>query len=65
MSHDGAAKPKPAVSERRSGKDRRKEDQGPPPGKGERRRSLEPRTPDVEEVDLTQSQWGDLFTPKS
>ena len=45
--------------ERRSGEDRRKLDQGPP-GKHERRRSMEPRKPEVVELDMTDSEWAAL-----
>lgn len=45
--------------DRRSGVDRRKEDKGPP-GKVERRRSLESRKPEVVEIQMTNSEWGDL-----
>jgi hypothetical protein len=46
-----------AGADRRSGIDRRKADQGPPKGKRERRISVEPRKPDVQEVDLSPSDW--------
>ena len=45
--------------DRRSGKDRRKQDLGPP-GKAERRRSLESRKPDVTEIEMSASDWGAL-----
>jgi hypothetical protein len=45
--------------ERRSGKDRRVADLPPPNGR-ERRRTAEPRKPEVTELDLTQSQWNKL-----
>ena len=44
--------------DRRSGKDRRQVD-GNPPGR-ERRRNVEPRKPEVVELDLTPSEWGAL-----
>lgn len=50
----------PPTTERRSGVDRRKADVGPPPGKRERRRGIEPRQPEVQELQLTDSQWGAL-----
>jgi hypothetical protein len=46
-----------APSERRTGVDRRKADSGPPKGMRERRISLEPRKPEVQEVDLSASDW--------
>lgn len=46
-----------AGADRRSGIDRRKADQGPPKGKRERRVSVEPRKPEVQEVDLSPSDW--------
>jgi hypothetical protein len=49
----------PATVERRSGKDRRVVDLPPPKGR-ERRRTAEPRKPEVTEIDMTQSQWGRL-----
>ena len=47
------------TSDRRSGSDRRKQDLGPP-GKRERRRSLESRKPDVTEIEMSASDWGAL-----
>jgi hypothetical protein len=47
--------PKPLV-ERRTGADRRQVDLGPPNGK-ERRRGIESRKVEVQEVDLTLSDW--------
>ena len=47
-------------TDRRSGVDRRKVDVGPPPGRRERRRGIEPRQPEVQELQLTESQWGAL-----
>ena len=52
-----AASPTPA--ERRSGKDRRQREDAPPGGR-ERRRGIEPRRPEVIEVDITPSQWDAL-----
>lgn len=45
--------------ERRSGHDRRRRDQLPPDGH-ERRRTVEPRQPEIIELDFTPSQWGAL-----
>jgi hypothetical protein len=45
--------------DRRSGKDRRKLEKGPP-GTHDRRRSVEPRKPEVVELDLSPSEWGAL-----
>jgi hypothetical protein len=45
--------------DRRSGEERRKEDLGSP-FRVERRRTPEPRKPEVTEVDLTPSEWGRL-----
>jgi hypothetical protein len=42
--------------ERRSGKDRRVADLPPPNGR-ERRRTAEPRKPEVTEIDMSPSQW--------
>jgi hypothetical protein len=51
-------------TERRSGSDRRLRE-STPPGAWERRRSVEPRKPEVAELDITPSQWdllhGDAF----
>jgi hypothetical protein len=45
--------------DRRTGEDRRRVDNGPP-GKHERRRSLEPRKPEVVELDMSNSEWSAL-----
>jgi hypothetical protein len=45
--------------DRRSGLDRRVEDKGPP-GKSDRRRLIEPRKPEVVELQLTDSDWAAL-----
>jgi hypothetical protein len=45
--------------ERRSGRDRRRVDKAPPGGH-ERRRSVEPRRPEVEELDISPSEWDRL-----
>lgn len=50
---------KPREGDRRSGADRRKEDKGPP-GKRDRRRSIESRRPDIAEIQMTSSEWGAL-----
>jgi hypothetical protein len=50
---------RPRDGDRRSGADRRKVDVGPP-DKLERRRTLEPRKPDVVELDMSNSEWGAL-----
>ncbi len=46
-------------AERRSGKERRRRDTLAP-GLPERRRSIEPRKPEVQELELSPSQWADL-----
>ncbi len=45
--------------ERRSGADRRRVDKGPPGGR-ERRRLVEPRRPQVEELEMSESEWAQL-----
>jgi len=45
--------------ERRAGADRRRVDKGPP-GSHERRRNVEPRRPEVEEIDMSPSEWDAL-----
>lgn len=45
--------------ERRSGADRRRVDKGPPGGR-ERRRLVEPRLPDVAEIEMSPSEWDAL-----
>lgn len=55
-----AKKSSPPTIDRRSGTDRRKVDVGPPAGTRERRRGIEPRQPEVQELQLTDSQWGAL-----
>ena len=47
------------TTDRRSGRDRRQADKGPP-GRSERRRVAEPRKPEVAELDMTESEWGAL-----
>ena len=44
------------LRERRSGRDRRQEDVGPP-GKIEQRRRVEARKPEIEEVVLSEAEW--------
>ena len=46
-------------ADRRSGKDRRQVEVGPP-SRHERRRAIEPRQPEVIELELSESQWGAL-----
>ncbi len=56
-------KPLPPVltrPDRRSGGDRRKEDKGPPKGMRDRRINLEPRKPEVREVEISPSDWASL-----
>lgn len=45
--------------ERRSGTDRRQADKGPPSTR-ERRVGVEPRKPDVREIEMTPSEWAAL-----
>lgn len=45
--------------DRRSGVDRRGDDKGPP-GLAERRRGVEPRQPEVVELEMSESQWSAL-----
>lgn len=45
--------------ERRQGMDRRRVD-APAPGAHERRRGIEPRRPEVTELELSESQWAEL-----
>jgi hypothetical protein len=52
-------KSSPRLTERRSGVDRRRADKGPP-GRHERRVGVEPRQPEVQEVNLTPSEWATL-----
>jgi hypothetical protein len=47
-------------SERRKGPDRRKVDKGPPPGRRERRVGAEPRQPEVQELEVSSSEWARL-----
>jgi hypothetical protein len=50
---------KPPATDRRKGADRRKVDKGPPRGR-ERRVSVEPRKPEVQELDVSPSEWAQL-----
>ncbi len=49
----------PSASDRRSGADRRKADKGPPAGR-DRRVGMEPRKPEISEVEITPSEWAAL-----
>jgi hypothetical protein len=53
--------PKPPI-DRRSGVDRRRIDKGPPHGR-ERRVGMEPRKPEVVEIEVTPSEWAALDGP--
>jgi hypothetical protein len=48
-----------STRERRVGIDRRKHDKGPPDGR-DRRVGMEPRQPDVAELDMTPQEWAAL-----
>jgi hypothetical protein len=50
----------PPRPDRRSGNDRRKADKGPPAGMRDRRVHLEPRKPEVQEVEISPSDWASL-----
>ena len=53
--------------ERRNGEDRRQRD-GEPPGRHERRRGVESRQPEVIELDMSTSEWAALnqdFFPRT
>lgn len=52
--------PLPRTTDRRSGVDRRKVDEGPPKGMRDRRVHVEPRKPDVQEVEISPSDWASL-----
>lgn len=54
----------PPPTERRTGADRRKADHGPPGGR-ERRVGMEPRKPDVREIEMTPSEWATLTSDAS
>jgi hypothetical protein len=47
----------PPTAERRSGRDRRQLDEGPLGGGRERRIGLEPRKPEVIELEVSVSEW--------
>ena len=57
-----ARRPSRSPSERRSGKDRRGDDQGPPDTR-ERRTTLESRQPDVAEIEMSESEWAAFNGP--
>jgi len=59
MTHKPPKAGSKATAERRSGRDRRQVDKGPP-GRVERRRVAEPRKPEVSELEVTESEWGAL-----
>jgi hypothetical protein len=59
-----ASQEKVTPANRRSGEDRRRTD-GEPPGKRDRRCSLEPRKPDVIELDMSDSEWSALSEDSS
>jgi hypothetical protein len=50
----------PARPDRRRGSDRRKVDKGPPAGTRDRRVHMEARKPEVQEVDISPSDWASL-----
>jgi len=54
----------PGSNERRSGNDRRRRESAPP-ASWERRRAIEPRKPEVAELEMTASQWDLLLDEKS
>ena len=56
MSDPASPPRKPTTAERRSGGDRRKVDKLPP-GKLDRRRSVDSRKPEVVELDMSNSEW--------
>ncbi len=47
--------------ERRGGADRRKRDVGPPKGWTERRRTVERRIPEIELVEISDTDWAKYF----
>ena len=49
------------AAERRSGHERRMRDRGPPVGKSERRTHMEPRAPQVEELEMSLSDFQKLI----
>ncbi len=54
-----SAKKSPPASDRRKGIDRRKADHGSPTGR-ERRVGMEPRKPEITEIEITPSEWAAL-----
>jgi hypothetical protein len=54
-----AAKKSPPASDRRTGSDRRKVDRGSPTGR-ERRVGMEPRKPEITEIEVSPSEWAAL-----
>jgi hypothetical protein len=54
----------PGSIERRSGNDRRRRE-SVPPASWERRRAIEPRKPEVAELEMTPSQWDLLLDEES
>ena len=54
----------PSPIERRSGNDRRRRE-STPPASWERRRAIEPRKPEVAELEMTPSQWDLLLDEES
>lgn len=57
--HPPAGRARADRTERRSGADRRRVDKGPPGGH-ERRRIIEPRRPEVAELEMSESEWAQL-----
>jgi len=56
MVHRQPSRPTAAPTERRSGRDRRQVEKGPP-GSRDRRVGLEPRRPEVVELEVSVSEW--------
>ncbi|MGD9831992.1 MAG: hypothetical protein AB7U92_04495 [Piscinibacter sp.] len=54
-----SAKKPSQASDRRTGRDRRKADRGSPTGR-ERRVGMEPRKPEISEIEVTPSEWAAL-----
>jgi hypothetical protein len=57
-------KSQPGSIERRTGNDRRRRETSPP-ASWERRRAIEPRKPEVAELEMTPSQWDALHDDAS
>ena len=55
-----APKPAPPAIDRRAGADRRHLDEPLPIGERDRRRGLEERKPEVNEIDMSPSEWAAL-----